>query len=535
MIRITGDLLNFEDVWAFLEGVPVCLDEVTQNKVKQNRADLERHAQNHPVYGVSRGFGQHQNIEVSAEKQRLLQMNLITSHAISFGDPASPELTRLALLFRFNALAKGYSGVRLSLLEHIQAVLNTPTVAPYVPLVGSLGASGDLSPLSHIALFLLGQGSAYIQIEGQWEKRSSVEALARCGLTPFELASKEGLALNNGMQFSTAHLLLLTHHLKQRVELATLLAGCLNEAMLSFQSPFDPRIHALRPHQGQGRVAVMLYTLFEESNILKAHPPEIDNHVQEPYTSRCLPQIIGPFFDAVDWVEELIRVEMNSATDNPLVFEDRVVSGGNFHGMNIALASAHIFNCYCAVVKVLQSLLTRVVDKDKNRLGLSCLIDPRADQSVSSGMMIAEYSAHALGNLILSRNSTAFLHSVSSASGQEDHVSHAPTVLNNLESTLPLFDQFLAILACLATRSYEILATEELRSRYEKEKKIVPGSSMKPGKIGRVLLEEMEGYFPLEEMIDDQFYQERMIQVKEDLIETGRLHQNLMQVIGPSF
>jgi hypothetical protein len=187
------------------------------------------------------------------------------------------------------------------------------------------------------------------------------------------------------------------------------------------------------------------------------------------------------------------------------------------------------------VVKVLQSLLTRVVDKDKNRLGLSCLIDPRADQSVSSGMMIAEYSAHALGNLILSRNSTAFLHSVSSASGQEDHVSHAPTVLNNLESTLPLFDQFLAILACLATRSYEILATEELRSRYEKEKKIVPGSSMKPGKIGRVLLEEMEGYFPLEEMIDDQFYQERMIQVKADLIETGRLHQNLMQVIGPSF
>ena len=210
-----------------------------------------------------------------------------------------------------------------------------------------------------------------------------------------------------------------------------------------------------------------------------------------------------------------------------VVFGDRVISGGHFHGMPIALSAAHIFNGYCAVVKIGQSLLTRVVDRDKNRVGISCLIDIRARPSVSSGLMIAEYSAHALGNLILSRNSAAFLHSVTSASSQEDHVSHAPTVIYNLQSTIPLFESFLGILACAATRLYELLNVDEMRQKLIEEKRVKPDAILKPGNIGQALMDHVAPRFPLDQMIEDTYFRDQIEQVTQELIQTQELFEAL--------
>ena len=525
---LVGDTpISIQDALAVGRGAQVQLSESARARIARSRSHIEDYTQNHAVYGFSRGFGQHQDIPVPLESQRLLQHNLITTHAVSFGEPADHELVRMAMLFRINSLAMGHSGVRLALVEHLIKVLNHPDISPYVPLIGSLGASGDLSSMSHIGLTLIGEGRSYLKRNGEWKLVPSSEALKACDITPIELASKEGLALNNGMQFSTAQLLLITDKLHKHVMLATRLSGCLTEAMFGSDEPYCPEIHQLRPYPGQQKAARLLREVFEESKLLFAHPPEVDPNVQDPYSSRCLPQVIGPFFDAIDQAYEVLDIEMNSATDNPLVFERKVISGGNFHGMPLAIVTANVFNAYCAVVKILQSMLARLVDKDKNRLGISCVIDFRSDPSVSSGMMIAEYSAHALGNLILSRNSTAFLHSVTSASCQEDHVSHAPTVLYNLQSTIPLFESFLGIFAALTTRIYEVLATPEAHHHYQTTHRIVPGAELTPGKIGRQLVETVHPYFPLNEMIEDRYFRDRLELIKDELITNHRLYEVL--------
>ena len=525
---IIGDSpISIEDALAVGRGTQVQLSEQARARIAQSRAQIEDYTREHAVYGFSRGFGQHQDIPVPLEGQRLLQRNLITTHAVSFGEPADHELVRMTMLFRINSLAMGHSGARLVLVEHLIKVLNHPDLSPYVPLIGSLGASGDLSSMSHIGLTLIGEGRSYLKRQGVWELVPSSEALKACEIEPIELASKEGLALNNGMQFSTAQLLLITDKLHKHIKLATRMAGCMTEAMFGSDEPYLPEIHQLRPYRGQQKAARLLLEVFEESKLRLAHPPEVDPNIQDPYSSRCLPQVIGPFFDAVDQAYEVLRIEMNSATDNPLVFEQKVISGGNFHGMPIAIVAANLFNAYCAVVKILQSILARLVDKDKNRLGVSCLIDFRSDPSVSSGMMIAEYSAHAIGNLILSRNSTAFLHSVTSASCQEDHVSHAPTILYNLQSTLPFFENFLGIFAAMTTRIYEVIATPESHQHYKSTGRVAQDAELTPGKIGRQLIEIVQPYFPLEEMIEDHYFRDRLERITHELINTDHLYEAL--------
>ena len=526
--KVIGDTaLSVSDVMEVARGAKVKLSEGAQMRIRASREAVERVAQEQPVYGFSRGFGQHQAISVSPSLQRALQRNLILTHAVSFGEPASHELVRATMLLRVNALAMGHSGIRLELVEKLIEVLNHPDLSPYVPMIGSLGASGDLSSMSHIGLTLIGEGRSYLRRDGVWSLVPSDEALATCEIEPIELDSKEGLAINNGVQFSAAQLLLIAQRLERHVTLATRLAGCLAEVMFGSDEAYLPELHRVRPYPGQQRVASVLLDVFVDSGIRVAHPSDIDPNVQDPYSSRCLPQVIGPFFDALTQVYQTLDIEMNSATDNPLVFGDRVLSGGNFHGMPLAIASANLFNAYCGVVKILQAQLARLVDADKNRLKISCLIDPRCDASISSGMMIAEYSAHALGQLILSRNSLTFLHSGSSPSGQEDHVSHVPTILYNLESTLPHFEQLIAIIACLATRSYELLALPELQARYREEGRISQDADLSPGQVGRRLIETVRPYFSLEEMGDDMYFRDHLARVARELIHTGVLAERL--------
>ena len=300
-------------------------------------------------------------------------------------------------------------------------ILSTAGIfTPYIPEIGSLGASGDLSPLSHIALALMGEGKCFYKDK----LISSADALKKAGLEPVELEAKEGLGLNNGMQWSTAYLAwIVPLPLRKKSEMALRNAGMMSEIMFASDLPYIKELHELRPYPGQRKAAEILLDVFKNSGIRQSHESfDYDVNVQDSYSSRCLPQVYGPLFDALKETKEKLTIEMNSATDNPLVVNGQSISGGNFHGMYIAIAAANLFNAFCAAVSVNMALVRRIVDKDKNRIGVSCLIAPNADHSISSGMMLLEYSHTAHGNLILSMNSTGFLHSQSSASHQEDHV-----------------------------------------------------------------------------------------------------------------
>jgi histidine ammonia-lyase len=482
---------------------------------------LERMAQNEMIYGFNMGFGQHQNIPVDGEKLAQLQLNLIRSHAIAFGPAATREVARMAMLLRANALVKGHSGVRPEVVAALLAMLNNELVYPFIPVIGSLGASGDLAPLSHMALNLIGEGECFFRGDAGWTRLPAAEALSRSGLEPLRLQAKEGLALNNGMQFSCAHLIYLLDRLEKFVTVSTALSACLTEIMLGTESPFIDEIQAVRPYAGQRRVAAILWQAFQESGIRASHLlPQYDPNTQDPYSTRCLPQVYGPLYDALEEAQAKLTVEINSATDNPLVFAGRVVSGGNFHGMPLALIAANVFNSFCAVVKISEARVRRVVDKEKNRLEISCLIDPGADHQVSSGLMILEYTYHALCNLILSQNNPAFLFSAVSAAAQEDHVSHAPTVILNLERALDWFAQMLACEVFMVCQGYHVL--QQVETEWQRRGKIPARARLTPGKMGRAVQEAAAQLFT--PVTRDRYYQPDINRIREHLIDTMRLH-----------
>ncbi len=447
------------------------------------------------IYGFNMGFGQNHNIHVDTERLAQLQMNLIRSHSISFGEPTPREVVKLAMVLRANALLKGYSGVRSEVVYKLLEFINNQNIYPFVPKIGSLGASGDLSPLSHIALNLIGEGQCFIKTPaGDYALTDAASALKKENIQPLQLEAKEGLALNNGMQFTTAYLIMLLLRAEKMVVSSLALAACFSEIMMATDRPFLPEIQEVRPYPGQQKAAHILFALLKDSRIIRSHrSPNRDKNTQDPYSSRCLPQIFGPVFDAIESTKDLLNIEINSATDNPLVFDGAVVSGGNFHGMPLALAAANLFNAFCAQLKVKEALVRRIVDKDKNRLDVSCLLDPDCDHQTSSGMMILEYSYHAISNLIMSYNNPAFLFSASSASAQEDHVSHAPTVILNLEKSLELFSYSLALEDAMVCQGYNILV--KMEKFFKRSGRISHADRLLPGPIGSFIVEANKGVF----------------------------------------
>lgn len=522
---LDGDHLSIEDALKVARGeLKVCIAQDTREKVVSCReAIMARVEKGERIYGFDTGFGQHQDIPVSPENIARLQLSLTRSHAIGVGEPAPREVVRLAMLFRINALIKGYSGISPEVVNKLIEVLNNGRIVPWVPKMGSLGASGDLAPLSHIALNLIGEGECYHQEDdGSWQLIPAAEALKREKIDPAVLGAKDGLALNNGMQFSTAYLTYLMDELDRLVTLSTVFGACATEIMMGSDTPFTPGIQELRPHPGQARVAKILHEAMEESGIRKSHEsPQYDSNVQDPYSSRCLPQAIGPFFDMQDFVREVIRREMNAATDNPVVINGQPVSGGNFHGEPIAISAAGLFNAFCAVMKIAEARVRRLVDAGKNRLGISCLIDPKADHETSSGMMIVEYTIHAIINRILSLNNAAFLASASSASGQEDHVSHAPTVILNLEQAMDLFRTSLALELAMLRQGYYVVNASE--AQFKKENRIPDDASLTPGKAGKILLQEIGDRFP--PVTEDRYMQPQIVALQKGLIDSGALYK----------
>ena len=413
-VTVDGHSLTLEGVEAVARrGVQVHLaaearrEMEASRRVVQNLIDQER-----PVYGVTTGFGKFAEVVISPDQTEELQRNLIMSHAAGVGPPFPEEVVRAIMLLRANALTLGHSGVRSAVVELLLEMLNRG-VHPVVPEKGSLGASGDLAPLAHMSLVLLGMG------EASWQGRRMPggEALAAAGLDPVVLGAKEGLALINGTQAMTAVSSLALLDAERLARTADVAAALTVEACQGIPAAFDGRIHALRPHPGQVHVAANLLALVAGSKLTTA-PGQVK--VQDPYTLRCIPQVHGAGRDALSHVRRVLEIEINSVTDNPLIFEDGdVLSGGNFHGQPVSIAADLLAIAAADLAVISERRIERLVNPQLSGLPAFLTRYP----GLHSGFMLAQYTAAALvsENKVLAH--PASVDSIPSSANQEDHVS----------------------------------------------------------------------------------------------------------------
>jgi histidine ammonia-lyase len=411
-----------------LNGCRVSIAPAAVERIKASRAMIEEIlAAGETVYGVNTGFGKLSDVSIPPESLAELQTNLVRSHAGGVGDPLSEAESRAMLLLRANVLVKGFSGCRTAVPELLVAQLNAD-VSPVIPEKGSVGASGDLAPLAHLALVVIGEGEAFYQ----GERLPGGEALRRAGLQPLALAAKEGLALLNGTQAMTAVGALAVARALRVVRLADLAGAMSLEALKGTPAAFDPRIQAARPHAGQIAAAEHLVWLMEESEIREDHR-EGDSRVQDAYCLRCMPQVHGAVRGVLDHVTGVLQVEAGSATDNPLVFpkistetpnSGAVLSGGNFHGAPLAYAFDYAALALADLAGMMERRIDRLLNPDINE-GLPPFLSPHA--GLSSGFMIAQIVAAALINecqVLATPSSTG---NIPTSGGKEDHVSMGMT------------------------------------------------------------------------------------------------------------
>jgi histidine ammonia-lyase len=369
------------------------------------------------VYGVNTGFGLLANTRIPDDRLAELQTNLILSHSAGLGDPLPRHVTRLMIVLKLLGLGRGYSGVRPLVIEALQALLDRDAM-PVIPAQGSVGASGDLAPLAHLISALMGYGS--IDVAGQ--VMPAADALGRIGLDPLALGPKEGLALINGTQASCALALDALFH-GERVFAAAIAAGALSvDALKGSIKPFDPRISALRGQPGQIRVAAAIHGLLEGSEILTSHVA--CSRVQDPYSFRCQPQVMGAALDLLANAARTLTIEAGAVTDNPIVFpeEDIAISGGNFHAQPVAFAADTIAMALCEVGSISERRISVLVDPKMS--GLPAFLTQ--DSGVNSGLMIPQVTAAALVSENKSLAFPASVDSIPTSAGQEDHVSMAP-------------------------------------------------------------------------------------------------------------
>ena len=386
------------------------------------------------IYGLTTGFGKFSDRFIPREDTAALQKNLIISHSCGMGDPYPTEVVRGAMLLRINALARGNSGVRLETLETLVNMLNKG-VHPVVPQKGSLGASGDLAPLSHIVLVMLGEGEA----EYQGEVMSGKAAMEKAGIKTIELSAKEGLALINGTQIMTSMAALLCHDARLLAKTADIALAMTGEALNAITKAFDPKVHLVRGHKGQIESAENMARLLEDSKLSARVQP---GKVQDAYSLRCAPQVHGASRDAIDYVYAAVEREINAVTDNPIVFsdEDDVISAGNFHGQPMALAMDFLAIAMAELSNISERRTERLVNPQLSA-GLPAFLTE--DGGVNSGFMIVQYSAASM----VSENKVychpASVDSIPSSANQEDHVSMGTTaarkarmVLDNVQKVL---------------------------------------------------------------------------------------------------
>ncbi|OCP02888.1 MULTISPECIES: histidine ammonia-lyase [unclassified Ensifer] len=399
-------------------GEPVRLDPSFDAGIKKAAARIaEIVAGNAPVYGINTGFGKLASIKIDSADVATLQRNLILSHCCGVGEPLAENIVRLILSLKLVSLGRGASGVRLELVRLIEAMLEKGVI-PVIPEKGSVGASGDLAPLAHMAAVMMGHGEAFF--EGQ--RLSGAEALSAAGLKPVVLAAKEGLALINGTQTSTA-LALAGLFRAHRAAQAALITGAMStDAAMGSSAPFHPDIHTLRGHRGQIDTAAALRALLAGSAIRESHI-EGDERVQDPYCIRCQPQVDGACLDILRSVARTLEIEANAVTDNPLVLSDNsVVSGGNFHAEPVAFAADQIALAVCEIGAISQRRIALLVDPALS-YGLPAFLAKKP--GLNSGLMIAEVTSAALMSENKQLSHPASVDSTPTSANQEDHVSMA--------------------------------------------------------------------------------------------------------------
>jgi len=451
-LPLTGTDLTIDNVIEVARGRrEVALDAAAAERMRVSRAVIDRLVdEGATVYGVTTGFGDLADVRIDPADTVALQRNLVRSHAAGVGDALPDEVVRAMLVLRANALAVGLSGVRVETVELLIDMLNK-AVHPVVPSRGSLGASGDLAPLAHIALVLIGEGEATVDGAGPGP---GATALEHAELAPIELGAKEGLALLNGTQLMGA-IGALAHHDALRLALTADVVGAMSvEAMLGTASSFDEELVAARPHPGQVASARHLRTLLEGSEIGASHA-DSPHKVQDAYSLRCMPQVHGAARDALEELGRVLRVEINSATDNPLVLASgRVVSGGNFHGEPLALALDYATLAVAELASISERRTARLVDAHAS--GLPAFLTDRP--GVQSGLMIAHYTAAALVNELGVLSHPASVDTIPTSANQEDHVSMGATSARHLRVAVELAEQVIAIEAICAAQGLDFRA-----------------------------------------------------------------------------
>ena len=441
-LTISGTDLKVDDVVAVANGRSVQLDPNALPKIEKSRAAVEDFvAKGEVVYGITTGFGRFKDKIISAEEVRQLQVNLVRSHAVGVGPDLPEDVVRAMLLVRANTLALGHSGARPVVIQRLLDLLNHG-IHPRIPAQGSLGASGDLAPLAHLALVLIGEGEAYMH--GQLINGRS--ALESANLEPIQLQAKEGLAILNGTTFMVGMGAL---QVRRAINLAITadIAACMTlEALHGTERAYDARVHAVRPHPRQIDCAQFLRDLIAGSELLRGHDPL---NVQDPYTLRCVPQVHGAVRDSIAYAQWVIDIELNSVNDNPLIFIDDetgeadVISAGNFHGEPIALAMDYMKLAVAEIGNMSERRMARLVDADSNGNVLPMFLTK--DGGLESGFMIAQYTAAALAseNKVLAHPASS--DTIPSSANVEDHVSmgatsvrHASDILDHVETIVAI-------------------------------------------------------------------------------------------------
>jgi histidine ammonia-lyase len=453
---LTGDDLTVEDVWAVaVEGAPASLADSARARMRAAREVVERaaHGTSEHTYGVNTGFGRFVSKSIPEELTEELQLRLLRSHACGVGEPYPDDVVRAAMLLRANALAKGNSGARIATVELLLECLNRGLL-PHVPARGSVGASGDLAPLAHLALPLVGEGQARVGDE----LLRGADALARVGLEPVRLAAKEGLSLINGTQFMAAQGALALVRARRLAKTADLACALSLEALQGSQTSFLPQVHALRPLRGQGASAANVLRLLEGSAINEAH--RWCGRVQDAYSLRCAPQVHGASRDLLDYVEYTVGTELNAATDNPLVLVDdgMLVSAGNFHGQPLAFALDALGMAVSELASISERRVERLVNPNLSD-GLPAFLTTNG--GLNSGFMIPQYVAASLVSENKSLCHPASVDSIPTSAGQEDHVSMGNASGLKAWQVLANSERALAIELLAAAQGVEFLAPLE--------------------------------------------------------------------------
>lgn len=439
-VLLDGSRLNIRLAKEIVDNnLAIGINTKAEKNIKRSRAVIEKWiASGEIIYGVTTGFGEFKDVRIPPKDIEKLQHNLIISHSAGVGEPLPKNIVRLMLLLRINSLAKGFSGVRLELVNHLVKIFNL-RIVPYIPSQGSVGSSGDLAPLAHLASFVIGEGYAYYGNEVLQSRR----VLSKHGLKPFRLTAKEGLAMINGTQMMTAFAVEILNRSVRLSKLADISGALSIEALRGSDNAFKDALQKVRPHKGQINTAANLRKLLKKSEIRNSH---IDcGKVQDAYSLRCMPQVHGAVKDTIDHAVKVVETEVNSATDNPLIFAEtnEHIEGGNFHGEPVAFVMDFLKIALSELGNISERRTARLVDGSLS--GLPRFLTPQSHAGLNSGLMIAQYTAASLvsENKVLCH--PASVDSIPTSANQEDHNSLGSIAARNCFQVLNNTEKILAI------------------------------------------------------------------------------------------